>query len=224
MQQKLKVYNGVDRRDNVYTIVKYGGEEMIKYEHMNKLLQEDNGYLITAQVEKAGISRTYLAKFVNENHLEKVAKGIYISQDTWADELYILQVCNPKIIYSGETALYLQGMIEREYTDICITVPPRFSQTRLRSKGVIVHQEKHAIYQLGVTEVETNYGNMVRTYNKERCICDVIKNRKNIEVQQFQTAMKTFMRDKTKNMSRLMQYGEQLKIRDEIMKYVEMML
>lgn len=77
---------------------------------------------------------------------------------------------------------------------------------------------------MGVTEVETNYGNMVRTYNKERCICDVIKNRKNIEVQQFQTAMKTFMRDKTKNMSRLMQYGEQLKIRDEIMKYVEMML
>ena len=36
--------------------------------------------------------------------------------------------------------------------------------------------------------------------------------------------MKTYMRDKTKNMSRLMLYGEQLKIRDEIMKYVEVML
>ena len=43
-------------------------------------------------------------------------------------------------------------------------------------------------------------------------------------MQQFQTAMKTFMRDKEKNMSRLIQYGEQLKIRDEIMKYVEVML
>ncbi|MBP3460057.1 MAG: type IV toxin-antitoxin system AbiEi family antitoxin domain-containing protein [Lachnospiraceae bacterium] len=197
---------------------------MNKYEQMSNLLQENNGYLFTAQVEKEGISRTYLAKFVRENNLEKVAKGIYISQDTWADELYILQVCNPKIIYSGETALYLHGMIDREYTDICITVPPRFNQTRLRSKGVIVHQEKPAIYQLGIVEVETNYGNMVRTYNKERCICDIIKNRGNIEVQQFQTAMKTFMRDKTKDMSRLMLYGEQLKIRDEIMKYVEVML
>ena len=65
---------------------------------------------------------------------------------------------------------------------------------------------------------------MVRTYDKERSICDMIKNRGNIETQQFQTAMKTFMRDKTKNMSRLMQYGEQLKIRDEIMKYAEVML
>lgn len=197
---------------------------MKKYEYMNELLEENNGYLYTSQVEKAGISRTYLAKFVKENHLEKVAKGIYISQDTWEDELYILQTCNPKIIYSEETALYLHGMTDREYTDISITVPPRFNQTRLRSKGLIVHQEKQTMYQMGIEEVKTNYGNMVRTYNKERCICDIIKNRKRIEVQQFQTAMKTYMRDKTKDMSRLAQYGEQLKIRDEIMKYVEVLL
>ena len=142
-----------------------------KYEYMSELLQKNNGYLFTTQVEKAGISRTYMAKFVQENHLEKVAKGIYISQDTWADELYILQIRNPKIIYSGETALYLRGMIDSEYTDICITVPPRFNQTRLRSKGVIVHQEKQSVYQLGIVDVKTNYGNTVRTYNKERCIC-----------------------------------------------------
>ncbi len=197
---------------------------MNKYEYMYELLQENNGYLFTAQVEKSGISRTYLAKFVTENDLEKVVKGIYIAQDTWLDELYILQLCNPKIIYSGETALYLQGMVDREYSDICITVPPRFNQTRLRSKGVVVHQEKQELYQLGVIEVKTNYENIVRTYDKERCICDVIKYRRKIEVQQFQTAIKSFMRDKDKDMSKLMYYGEQLKIRDEIMKYVEMML
>lgn len=171
---------------------------MDKYEQMARLLQENNGYLFTAQVEKVGISRTYLSQFVHENHLEKVAKGIYILQDTQADELYILQVCNPKIIYSGETALYLQGMIDREYTDICIIVPPRFNQTRLRDKGVIVHQEKLTTYPLGIVEVETIYGNVVRTYDKERCICDIIKNRGDIEVQQFQIAMKTFMRRKEK--------------------------
>ena len=197
---------------------------MNKYDQMRRLLQENNGYLFTEQVEKAGVSRTYLAKFVRENQLEKVAKGIYISQDTWEDELYILQIRYPKIIYSGETALYLHGMIDREYTDICITVPPRFNQTRLRNRGVLVHQEKLAVYQLGMVEVETNYGNVVKTYDKERCICDMVKNRGNMEVQQFQTALKTFMRDKAKNMSKLMQYGEQLKIRDEIMKYVEVML
>lgn len=46
---------------------------MNKYEQMSNLLQENNGYLFTAQVEKEGISRAYLAKFVRENNLEKVA-------------------------------------------------------------------------------------------------------------------------------------------------------
>ena len=85
-------------------------------------------------------------------------------------------------------------------------------------------QENNGYIFTTIADVETNYGNTVRTYNKERCICDIIKYRKKFEAQQFQTAMKTFMRDKEKNMSRLIQYGEQLNITDEIMKYVEVML
>lgn len=51
---------------------------MNKYEQISNLLRENNGYVFTEQVEKAGISRTYLLKFVRENNLERVAKGIYI--------------------------------------------------------------------------------------------------------------------------------------------------
>ena len=43
-------------------------------------------------------------------------------------------------------------------------------------------------------------------------------------MQLFQTAMKTYMRDKNKNLSKLIEYGEYLKIRDELMKYVEVMV
>lgn len=194
---------------------------MNKYELMRDLLQKNNGYLFAAEVVKAGVSRTYMAKFVRENNLEKVARGIYISPDTWADELYILQICNPNIVYSGETALYLNDMIDREYTNICITVPPRFNQTRLRNRGVVVHQEQVDSYNMGITEIKTNYGNVVKAYNKEKCVCDVIKNRGKLELQLFQAAMKTYMHDKKKDLSRLLLYGEKLKIRDEIMKYVE---
>ena len=197
---------------------------MNKYQQMEFFLQKNHGYLFTSEVEKASISRTYLARFVKENQLEKVAKGIYISPDTWPDKLYILQICNPRIVYWGETALYLHGLLDREYSDIYVSVPPKYNQTRLREQGVIVHQEKQEMYELGIVEIETNFGNRVRTYDKERCICDLVKNRKKVEVQHFQTAMKTFMGDRTKNLSRFLMYGEKLKIRDELMKYVEVML
>lgn len=197
---------------------------MSKYGKMNNMLEENNGYIFTEQVEKAGISRTYFGRFVRENCLEKVAKGIYVSPSTWEDELYILQLCYPRIVYSGETALHLHNMIDREYSKIYVTVPPNFSQTRLRERGVAVRQEKLETYKMGIEELKTNFGNLVRAYNKERCICNIIKNRADIEVQDFQTAMKEYMRDKTKDLSRLIRYAEQLKVSDEVMKYVEVML
>jgi len=44
--------------------------------------------------------------------------------DVWPDDLFILQQRNGAIIYSGETALYLHGLTDREYS-------PRRPATRL---------------------------------------------------------------------------------------------
>ena len=64
----------------------------------------------------------------------------------------------------------------------------------------------------------------MRVYDKERCICDMVADRPNIEVQTFQTAMKEYMSDSNKRLSVLMEYAGKLQMRDEIMKYVEVML
>lgn len=196
---------------------------MTKNEKIKAIIDENNGYLFTSQVVEADISKTYMARYVRENGLEKVAHGIYVEPDIWPDELYILQLKNPKIVYAGETALYLHEMIDREYSDIFVNVPAGHNRTRLNEKGIKVHQEPNEIYELGVFEVETSYGHKVRTYNKERCICDLIINRRLFEVQHFQTAMKGYMRSKDKNLTRLMYYADKLNIRDEVMKYVEVL-
>lgn len=197
---------------------------MSKTEELYLMLEQNNGYLFTSEVEKRDISRTYLARFVKENHLEKVAKGIYISEETWEDELYILQKLYSDIIISGETALYLHGLLDREYNEITISVKPSFSGSRLREKGVIIRREKDPLFGLGATEIETNLGNKVAVYDKERCICDLVKNRKKIEVQNYQTAIKTYMRDSNKDLSKLITYAEVLNVRDEVMKYIEVLV
>ncbi len=197
---------------------------MTKFEEMDKLLEQHNGYLFSKDVENAGISRTYLASYVKERGLEKVSKGIYISPDTWEDELYILQLRYPKVIFSGETALYIHGLIDREYSQITATVPPRFNRTRLLSEGVVIRQEQEERYNLGIVELQTNFGNTVRVYNVEKTICDLVKMRGKIEVQHYQTAIKSYMRRKDKDLTRLLKYADILKVRDEIMKYIEVML
>ena len=195
-----------------------------KFEEIDKLLEQNDGYLFSKDVENAGISRTYLANYVKDRGLEKVSKGIYISPDTWEDELYILQLRYPKVVFSGETALYIHGLIDREYSRINVTVPPRFNRTRLLSEGVVIRQEQETNYNLGIIELQTNYGNTVRVYDVEKTICDLVKLRGKIEVQHYQTAIKSYMRSKDKNLTRLLKYADALKVRDEIMKYVEVMI
>lgn len=196
----------------------------MNYELMKKLIDSNNGYLFVKDAEAASVSRTYIADFVKKNNMEKVAKGIYISEDTWADDLFILQKRYPAIIFSGETALYLHGMTDREYSAIFVTVPCGFSGSRLRGEGVVIHSVKQDYYEIGATEVTTNFGNVVRCYDKERSICDLIKTRGRTEVQHFQTAVRGYMKSKDKNLSRLMTYAQMLGMRDEVMKYMEVLV
>ena len=139
---------------------------MTKTDLIRNNIEQNNGYLFMSKIEDFGISRTYILRYVKDNELERVAKGIYITGETWPDILYIYCIRNPQIIYSGETALYLHSLIDREYSDICVSVPSGYNGSRLREKGVIVHQERDGIYGLGMTDCETQFGNTVRLYDR----------------------------------------------------------
>lgn len=197
---------------------------MTKTMLLEQLIEKNHGYLLTALAEKNQISRTYVMKYVKAHSMEKVAQGVYIADDVWPDELFILQIRNPSVIFSGETALYLHGLIDREYTEVCITVPNGYNATRLKRDNVRVKYVPKEIHGMGVCDVLSISRNMVRAYDKERCICELIKDRKKYEIQNFQTAVKDYMSRKEKNLSRLLEYAEKLKIRDEVMKYVEVLV
>ena len=194
---------------------------MDKNKILQQLIEENNGYLLSSMVIEKNISKTFLAKYIKENGLERVARGIYITEDVWPDELYIMQVRNAAVIFSGETALYLHGLIDREYSKICISVPTGYNATHLKTGNVQVNYTSKNSYNLGVCTVASMSGNLVKVYDKERCICNLISDRNKIEVQNFQTAMKEYMLGKGKKLNRLIQYAEKLGMRDEVMKYVE---
>ena len=103
--------------------------------------------------------------------MEKVAHGIYILDDVWPDELFVLQQRNKNIIYSGETALYLHGLIDREYSHICFTVPTGYNATHIKKKNKEVRYANPEILDMGTCEIPSSSGNLVKVYDKERCIC-----------------------------------------------------
>lgn len=78
------------------------------------------------------------------------------------------------------TALYFHGLFIEILTDVYdITVKRSYNSVHLRKHNVFYVDND--IYELGLTIVETPMGNKVKTYDVERCICDIIrfKNRMN---------------------------------------------
>lgn len=197
---------------------------MNKYDILQQLTNENNGYLLASMVAEEHISKTYLARYVKENGMERVARGIYAASDVWPDELYILQARNSAVIFSGETALYLHGLLDREYSQISVTVPVGYNAAHFKSDHIQVKYASNSLYGLGVCSTPSISGNMVRAYDKERCICDVILNRNRMEVQVFQTAIKQYMSGKDRKLQKLLEYAKTIGIRDEVMKYVEVLV
>ena len=191
---------------------------------LESLIEKDNGYLITSKAVELGVSKPSVSKYVREHDMEKVAHGIYILDNVWPDELFVLQQRNKNIIYSGETALYLHGLIDREYSHICFTVPTGYNATHIKKKNKEVRYANPEILDMGTCEILSSSGNLVKVYDKERCICDLIKDRKKYEIQLYQTAIKEYMSSKEKNLSRLIEYAVKLGVRDEVMMYVEVMV
>lgn len=197
---------------------------MTRFELLDELVEKGNGYLLTYQVLEKGISKPTLADYVNKRNMERVAQGVYLVEDAWKDELYILHLSNSRIIFSHETALFLHGLMEREPKDISVTVRAGYNASHLRKKGIRVYQVKPEIEELGITDIQTNFGNTVRAYDMERTICDVIRYKEAMDVQVFQYAMKEYMGSTNKNLNHLMTYAKKLHIESAVRTYTEVML
>lgn len=191
---------------------------------LQELLKKQNGYLDTATASEMGFSRQSVYDFAKRNNLERVAHGVYASEEAWPDEMFVLGLKNHGMAYSHESALYLHGLMEREPEKYTVTVKYGYNATHLRSKGLKVTTAKDEYYNIGISSALTVFGNQVTVYDKERTICDIVRNKDKMDVQVFQTAMKEYMKSKDKKIPILMQYAAKLGIESKVRSYVEVML
>lgn len=193
-------------------------------EQLENLIADNNGIVVTNEVEKQGIPRYYLTPLVREGKLERVSHGIYVTPDAFEDEMYMLQMKSPKVIFSHETALFFHDLTDRDPLQWSVTVPNGYNATKLRDSGIQVYSVKKSLHLMGTTEVETLFGRKVTAYNKERTICDIIRNRNNMDITILNDALKRYLASKDKNISLLMNYAKELRVQKILRSYMEILL
>ena len=197
---------------------------MTKYDELDLMVEKGNGYLNTSDVLQSDISKTTLAGYVKARGMERVEHGMYLAKDAWRDELYQISQQNNKVIFSHETALYLHGLMEREPVAVSVTTDPNYNGTHLRKRGIRVYRVRKELYELGAVMVETNFGNIVRAYDKERTICDILQHKDEMDVQVFRYAMREYMSIGGRNLRNLMKYAKIYGIEDKVRMYTEVMI
>jgi predicted transcriptional regulator of viral defense system len=197
---------------------------MGKFETLDVLLRKNNGFLKTSDATEAGVSRPYFSEYVRGRGLERIAHGLYMSQDAWDDGMFVIQTRYPAAVFSHETALYILNLAEREPVRYSLTLKAGANATGLTKQGVKVYKIKEPLLREGVMDAMSPAGHVLRVYNPERTICDLVRSRRDIEIQDLQTTIREYVRLREKNIPLLMRYAKSFRVDRIIRQYLEVLL
>ena len=182
-------------------------------------------YLTPEIARKNGISKARFYKYIHDNELEQVGHGIYIRKDDWVDELYLLHQRCPNAVFSHDEAFYYHGLTDREPLVHTLTIYSGYNAHRLVADGSRkVYSVKRELLNLGKILVTDSCGNQIPMYDLERTICDLVRSRSSIEIQEFNSVLKAYVSRKDKNLNRLMEYAKAFRVQNVIRKYMELLL
>lgn len=188
------------------------------------IAKRNNGVVTTAMVVAAGFPRGSLKYLADSGSLEKTARGVYTLPEVWEDEFVNLQGRYKKGIFSLETALFLCDLTDRTPGKYHMTFPGTYNLTGPKREGVSCSGSKEPYYSMGITEMRTPGGNLVRAYSAERTLCDILKARNRVDVQVITDAFKRYAARKDKNIPLLSEYAQALRVGNRLRSYLEVLL
>lgn len=193
-------------------------------EKIIKMAKENNGIVTTAMVVAAGISRGNIKYLVDKGMIEKATRGVYTLPEVWEDEIFNLQSRFKKGIFSHETALFLWDLTDRTPNRYHMTFPANYNLTKPKEENVNCVQCKEGIYDVGIKEVITPGGNVVRAYSVERTLCDILRPHSHVDIQVVTEAFKRYVNRRDKNIPVLSEYAKILKVEEKVRAYLDVLL
>ena len=176
----------------------------------------NNGYLTTKEVTKNNIPKVYLTKMVRDNVIERVSRGIYIKSNDIAEDMVILQHKSKNAIYSNTTSLFLHGLSNRLPIKYDITINSGYNGSLQKISNVNLFYVKKELLELGVMNYKLDSGYSIRIYDLERTICDIIKNKKKLDRELVNKAIREYFYGKNKNTLKLYDYAKKLNIYEKV--------
>ena len=193
-------------------------------ESLKMIIESYDGIASAKQLAENGVTRLLIYQALINGLITKESHGNYVLSENQPDEYRMIQNRSHKMIYSHGTALFLLGLSDRVPHELDITVPQGDNVSRIKKdyENTRFHYCKKDLWDLGITDAITPQGYEVKIYNMERCICDLIRNKKSVDNQIYTQAMKEYFSSKC-NPRKIIKYARQFNIEPKVRAYMEVL-
>jgi predicted transcriptional regulator of viral defense system len=180
------------------------------------LLDDHGGFIRTADLTEAGIHNVYLAELVDEGTLVRIKNGLYIeTEGETVSGFYETQLALPRSVICLSSALSYYNLSTFEPAKVHVAVPRDDRTLRPEFPPVRLFSFSGARYETGIIQ-EPIEGHMVRIYDREKTICDVIRFRRTLGETIAYESLRTYVAGTEKNLDRLLEYAGKLRMRRSV--------
>ena len=187
-----------------------------------KTADSHGGYITLSECEALGIHKNSVFNLKKKNLLVRQASGIYTLPQAIPDELFILYLRFPSLVFSHETALYYLGYSDQVPFKYTVTVPNNFHSSALADYTVV--QQKADFINEGKIEIETEYKNKIPVYCIERTLCDLLHKPSSLDLERFVPALKKYLHSKERSNIKLLDFAKKIGVEKKIRTYMEVAL
>ena len=187
-----------------------------------QIFDAHNGIMKLKEIIENKIYNRFLKKLIDEGYVEKIKFGYYQWQDERAfSEATVIARLFPDAVICMESALQYYGYTDRTPSAWCLAVDKHSTKSRfsIDYPSVKPHYIPEEQMTLGAELVNIE-DTELKIFNRERVICDCLKQENKMDVEVFNKAIQAYIKDLKKNVPRLMEYAKILRTENKVRKMI----
>lgn len=185
---------------------------------LGKIFLNYNFTMTTAQLNKEKLYYRDIQRMLDEGLIEKVKRGYYHwVEDYGTSEVALINSLFPDAVFCMETALFYYKYSDRNPAEWNITVDKNTSRqkTNIDYPFIKAYRVEPALLHLGEADGIIEF-TKVRIYDRDRTICDVLRNMSKMDKEIFNKAIQRYVNDPQKNIPNLMEYAKVLRVQKKV--------
>lgn len=160
---------------------------------------------------------------VAENKVIRIRRGVFASPSALANTMYDIDRIVPRGVLCNYSAWSYYGLTTQIPLSICVAIDQKRKIKLPAYPPITLSYQSKKNLKLGQTRATIN-GHEVNIFDLERSVCDALKYRNKIGMDVCSEILNNYLKRKDRNLNRLAEYADALRVGKLLHNYLELAL